>query len=70
MKDLDNKEISIGDRVAVSVGGRYHDFYIGKVVRFTAKKVGVETEHSSRSWNEKPRLIDPTSCVVLQGELK
>lgn len=65
MTDLDNKTITIGDKVAVSVGGRYHDFYIGKVVRFTNQKVGVEAAHSSRSWNTRQRLISPKSCVVL-----
>jgi len=65
MKDLDSKELKVGDRVAVSVGGRYHDFYIAVVTRMTAKMVEVEAVHLSRSWNKGKRLIHPHSCVIL-----
>ena len=66
MKDLNGVRLKKGDIVAVSVGGRYHDFYIAKVTDFTTKMVKVESIGiERRSWNRGIRTINPNSCVII-----
>lgn len=68
-QDLQGETLTIGDRVAVSSGGRYHQFYIGIVGRFTAQKVGVVAEgREFKQSNE--RLIYSTSCVKIFKQSK
>ncbi len=60
MKDLDGREIKLGDRVAVSRGGRYHRFYTAMVIKLTAKMVRVEPEGGGQA-----STINPGSCVII-----
>jgi len=64
-RDLAGRQIIIGDHVAVSVGGKHHDFYIAEVERFTPEKVVVKAIAQNRSWNNRERIINPMSCVKI-----
>lgn len=62
MKDVNETELKLGDRVAVTKGGEVQELVLGEIVKFTPKSCRVKLDKSLRPWR-----VDEESLVLRQS---